>query len=72
MKTSQYKAGQLVTILGKVYRIKKAPPEVRRVCSLCDMKDHEFVLGCFQHCYRRSGNKMPMRHYYEQVGKSTE
>ena len=72
MKTSQYKPGQLVTILDKVYRINKAPWNAKRVCSLCDMKDNEFTIGCFQHCYRRAGSRMPMRCYYEQVGKSEE
>lgn len=68
----KYKAGQLVTIFDKVYRIKKAPVYIRQVCSLCDMKDNDFREGCFRHCYRRISSGMPMRHYYEQINKSLE
>lgn len=72
MKKTQFKAGQLVTLCGKVYRIKKTPDYFRRVCPFCDMKDNDFYTGCFKYCYRRLGSRMPMRYYYEQVGKSTE
>ncbi len=70
MKKSQFKAGQLVTICGKVYRIKKSLPEHRRICTVCDMKDNPFFEGCWPNCFRRFGSRMPMRYYYEQVGKS--
>lgn len=67
MKKTTLKAGQLVTILGTVYRIKKATDDMIQICPSCDMRHKEFLSGCYKHCYRRLGSRLPMRHYYEKV-----
>lgn len=43
----QYKAGQLLTICGKVYRVKRKKDSWPYTCTLCDVKNE---------CFRRPFN----------------
>lgn len=38
----QYKAGQLLTIYGKVYRVKRKENSWRYICALCNAKNECF------------------------------
>lgn len=59
-----WKPGQIVTICGKKYRIKKAPYNALP-CEKCNIRDpfpeHEPCLTCF------SNSKMPDYSYLEEI-----
>ena len=48
-KIKMYKPGQLLTIDGKVYRVKRKENSWRYVCALCDAKNK---------CFRQPSNEI--------------
>jgi len=60
-----WKAGQLVTICGKVFRVKKRKDGYMCSCAMCDARH---MLGtCHKICSFTLDQKLPAIHYLQQV-----